>query len=144
MGKYLHTIFIVIGLTITASAQCPPDNELTRGNVEWFIEKPGWEDARIATGTNGLIVSQLRLLTDDQDQAACQHFNIENSSMINKTRSVEAGGGPVYHVAYYKAGSFYFISTVLAQPTNPDYHSVGLSFIEVYDNNLNRITGYSF
>jgi len=144
MGKYLHTIFIAIGLTISANAQCPPDNELTRGNVEWFIVKPGWEDARIATGTNGLTVSQLQVLSDDQDLAECEHFNTEFSDTINETNSEIEGGGPAYHVVYYKAGSFYFVSIVIAQPPNPEYHAVGLSFIIIYDNNLNRIEGYSF
>jgi len=140
-----HTpISLVDSLVLKAVNGCRADNDLTRENMVLFISHPRWKDNRIATGTDGLDPSQLKLLTDDQDLAACQHFNTEHNAAINQTHSEAEGGGPNYHIVYYKAGSFYFVSTVLAQPLNPEYHSVGLSFIEVYDNSLNRIKGYSF
>ncbi len=120
---------------------CPADNDLTRTNMELFISDSEWSANRIATGTNGLRVSQLQVLTDSQNSSVCQYFNSEYSDTINETWS---DGSPTYHVVYYKAGSFYFVSIVIAQPSDPEYVSVGLSFLSIYDNNLNRIEGFSF
>lgn len=120
---------------------CPADNDLTRTNMELFISHPEWSDNRTATGTNGLSVSQLQVLTDSQNSSVCQYFNSEFDDTINETWSK---GGSKYHVVYYKAGSFYFVSIVIAQPSDPEYVSVGLSFLIIFDNNLNEIKGYSF
>lgn len=121
---------------------CPANNDLTYANVELFISHPDWSDNRTATGTNGLSVSQLQVLSDGQHSSVCQYFNSEYSDTINKTSQPD--NDPTYHVTYYKAGSFYFVSIVLAQPSNTEYVAVGLSFIIVYDNSLNLIKGYSF
>lgn len=121
---------------------CPVDNELTRGNVELFISDPSWSENRAATGTNDLSLSQLQILTDNQDIPACQYFNSEFEETINQTWTGDVGSK--YHVVYYKAGNFYFVSIVIAKPTNPKYAALGLSFLIIFDNNFNEIKGYSF
>ncbi|NBC26886.1 MAG: hypothetical protein GVY08_08490 [Bacteroidetes bacterium] len=120
---------------------CPAENNLARENLELFISHPDWSNNRIDTGTNGLSVSQIQLLTDSQHSSVCQNFNSEFDDTINETWSK---GGSKYDLVYYKVGSFYFVSIVVAQPSDPEYVSVGLSFLIIYDSNLNRIEGFSF
>lgn len=124
-----------------SSNVCPSDNDLTRGNVERFISHPDWSDNRTATGTSGLSLSQLKVLTDSQNSSTCQYFNSEFADTINESW---ADNSPAYHIVYYKAGGFYFVSIVVAQCSDPEYVSVGLSYLIVFDTSLNEIKGYSF
>lgn len=122
---------------------CPVQDELTEGNAVNFLTKQSWADNRQETGTVGVSPNQLQVLSNNnsQDKTTCEFFNNEFTNTITKSW---ADGSPMYKVAYYKAGYFFFVSTVVAQPADPDRVSVGLSFIDVYDQNLNHIKGYAF
>ncbi len=121
---------------------CPAEVALARNTFKSFIEDDGWASRCIATGTNSLTVGQIQLLTNPTDETVCETLNDLHAGMIAKT--VGAGNDKNYDVVFYKAGSFYFVIIVLAQPAHQDYYLVGLSFINIYDSNLQRIKGYSF
>lgn len=121
---------------------CRNDNEWARKNVELLISQKDWAPERQETGTIGLSVSQIQLLDKQKDSEACQFFNNRYKATISK--QYEANNEPVYHVVYYKVKEFYFVSIVLAQPTDPDVVTTGLSYIIIFDNNLNKLAGYSF
>lgn len=122
---------------------CPAQDELTEGNTVNFLTKQSWADNRQVTGTVGVNSNQLQVLSNNnnQDKTACEFFNNEFTNTIAKAWD---DGNPMYKIAYYRAGNFYFVSTVVAQPADQDRAAVGLSFIDVFDENLNHIKGYAF
>jgi hypothetical protein len=127
---------------IVDSDPCWPEIDRARTIIETFITHPNWASERISTGTNGLDTSQIQLLTDSQFTQTCQDLNTRYSQTISKTSG--ANNDRTYDFVYYKAGNFYFAVIVLAPPSDPDEIVVGLSYISVFDNNLNRLAGYSF
>ncbi|HET8866210.1 MAG TPA: hypothetical protein VFM80_10980 [Gracilimonas sp.] len=122
---------------------CPAQDELTEGNTVNFLTKQSWADNRQETGTVGVSSNQLQVLSNNnsQDKTTCEFFNNEFTNAITKSWD---DGNPMYKIAYYKAGNFYFVSIVVAQPTDQDRAAVGLSFIDVYGQDLNHIKGYAF
>lgn len=128
---------------VNGSNLCPAQDEITKGNVHNFLTKSSWAENRQETGVVGVDANQLQVLSsyNSQDQSACEFLNNEYSLTINEKWP---DGSIAYDVAYYKAGNFYFVSIVVAQPDDSNEVAVGLSFIDIYDENLNRIKGYSF
>lgn len=122
---------------------CPEQDRLTKGNVLSFLTKASWEDNRQETGTVGVTSTQLEVLSDNdgQDKVVCDYLHNEFFDTITKTWD---DGGKMYDIAFYKAGSFYFVSIVVAQPADQNRAAIGLSFIDVFDQNLNHRKGYSF
>lgn len=123
------------------SELCWPEVDKARSILETFITQPNWESERNDTGTDGLSTSQIQLLTDSQFSQICQDLNTKYSQTI----STKAGSNndPKYDFVYYKVENFYFAVIILAPSSDPDEVVMGLSFISIYDNNLNRLTGYS-
>jgi hypothetical protein len=121
---------------------CRADVEWARKNLEIFLTHEEWEPERQETGADGLTISQIQILDSTLDANACQYLNNRYNETIEKRSQPE--NDPVYDVAYYKAGNFYFVSIILAQPSNSNVVSTGLSFIIIFDQNLNRLEGYSF
>lgn len=126
-----------------AKYSCRPDNEWTRENLKIFLTHQDWTDGRQETGTQGISASQLQVLSNNnnEDKSVCSDLTAEFMDTINETWP---DGSNAYNVTFYKAGSFYFVSIAIAQPDDPNKAAVGLSFITIYDSNLNRIKGYSF
>jgi hypothetical protein len=122
---------------------CPTGQEWTKKNLEIFLTHQDWAPERQETGTVGVSSNQLQVLSNNnsQDKTTCEFFNNEFTNTITKSWD---DGSPMYKVAYYKAGNFYFVSIVVSQPADPDRAAVGLSFIDVYDQNLNPVKGYAF
>jgi hypothetical protein len=97
--------------------------------VENFLTNPDGADAREETGTSGLSTSQIEAV---QNQSVCQ--------TLDETYATSEFAD--YDVTYYKAGDFYFVVSILKQPDDPNEVVSGLSFIDVYDENVNYIEGY--
>ncbi len=122
---------------------CPIDRPQNRAIVESFIDHAAWAAKRVESGTDQLTTNQIELLEDPTDQAACAHFNTSYADAI--AMKIGSTNDPRYHIIYYKAGDFYFVTLALAQPpNNPDYIIVGLSFLGIYDDNFDRVAGYGF
>lgn len=129
--------------SVINSNKCPSDNEWTKENIETFLTDPAWTPERQETGTVGVNSNQLQVLSNNnnQDKTTCEFFNNEFTNTIAKAWD---DGNPMYKIAYYRAGNFYIVSTVVAQPADQDWAAVGLSFIGIFDENLNHIKGYAF
>lgn len=97
--------------------------------VENFLTNPKGTEARQETGTSGVTADQIQLV---EDQSVCEQLS-ENYS------SGEYDG---YNVTYYKVGNNYFATIILKQPDDQDIVRTGLSFIDIYSENLNFIKGY--
>ncbi len=115
---------------------------MTQATLRSFIGDDGWQSHRLTTGTNLLSINQIQALTSPTDDDVCEEFNTHFAPSIAKT--VGPDNDKNYHVRYYKAGDFYFVVIILAQPANQDYYLVGLSHLYIYDSNLEKIKGYSF
>jgi len=157
----MNIIFLIIGITTALHAQqdtkmnpkfftellttsinvCPPDYEIARRNVDYYISHPHWSQRRSDTGTNSISMSDIQVLNQSADGQVCQYFNSTYANTINEKW---ADNSPSYHVSYYKAGDFYFVSIAVAQPSDPEWMSVGLSMLIIFDGSLNRLEGYSF
>ena len=94
-----------------------------------FLSDSNLTAARQETGTTNLDTSQIQVVSDP---SVCQTLDNEFSSFKDD-----------YKITYYKAGNFYFVTQILKQPNKTDEVVVGLSFIYIYDENLNPIKGYS-
>jgi hypothetical protein len=92
-------------------------------------------------GTTNLLSSDIEVLTTSVDGQVCTYLKSLYSSTINEKWP---DNSPAYHVSFFKAGDFYFVSIAVAQPTDPEWMSVGLSMIDVFDTSLNKLAGYSF
>jgi hypothetical protein len=121
--------------------KCPPSNEKTRKVLEYYVLHPHWSDKRVEIGTSSLVASDIEVLTSIVDGQVCTYLNSLYSSTINEKWP---DNSPAYHVSFFKAGDFYFVSIAVAQPADPEWMSVGLSMIDVFDTSLNKLAGYSF
>ncbi len=125
----------------TSTNACPPDYELARRNVIYYISHPHWSNRRNETGTNLISTSDIQHLNQNVDSQVCSYFNSVYANTINEKWP---DNSPSYHVSFYKAGDFYFVSIAVAQPSDSDWMSVGLSMLIIFDGSLNRLEGYSF
>lgn len=82
-----------------APATCPAGNAGTRRIVDRFLSRAGYAQFRTQTGTTGLAPTNVRLLADAQDSAACSRLN-----------GIYGNVSSEWVTAYYKAGSRYFVA----------------------------------
>ena len=141
MAGYAQNSTDLSGLNNTTKTVCPVPNGVNKSIVEDFLTKSYWSSERTETNTGSLTISQITLLTDSSHSNACTSFNTNHQESLNEENSL---GEPAYNVTYYKAGSFYFVVITLRQSDNPNLVTAGVSFIAVYNQNLNLIKGYAF
>jgi len=98
--------------------------------VENFLTNPDLSGARTETGATGLSVEQIQLV---QEPNVCRQLREDYSN-----QDVEG-----YDLSFYSAGNRYFVILILDQPENTGEVISGLSAIDIYDENLNFIKGYS-
>lgn len=111
---------------------CPPGSENARNLVERFLTAPDLADRRSETGTTGLSVNQISLLTDPQDTATCQTLQANYGSWSGEFRNI----------VFYKAGNFYFVAAPLEQSSSSEYVVAGPDFIVVLDDNFEELGTY--
>lgn len=70
----------------------------------------------------------------------CENLN----SKLQETVAKKIDGKPVYKLSYYTAGNYYFAVGSIRQPNDTNKVATGLSFLIIYDSNLNKLSGYSF
>jgi len=147
MHTILLTLLTVFGLTCAASStpashatsaagapaptatSCPSGSERGLSMVENFLTKPEGAGARGETGTSGLSTSQIEAV---QNQSVCQ--------TLDETYATSEFAD--YNVTYYEAGDFYFVVAILEQPEDPNRVRFGISFIWVYNEDVDLIAGY--
>lgn len=128
-------------IVVKSPSVCPTTNEKTQKVLEYYLLHPHWSDRRVEMGTTNLLSSDIEVLTTSVDGQVCSYFNSLYSSTINEKWP---DNSPSYHVSFFKAGDFYFVSIAVAQPSDPEWMSVGLSMIDVFDTSLNKLAAYSF
>jgi len=125
----------------TFTASCPGSNAVNHSIVEDFLTKPYWSSERTEANTGNLSVSQITLLTDSGDGNTCTSFNTIYQEALDEENGL---GEQAHNVTYYKAGSFYFVVITPRQSDEPNYITIGVSYIDVYNQNLDLIKGYAF
>ncbi|HCI69313.1 MAG TPA: hypothetical protein DF712_23685 [Balneola sp.] len=134
--KFKAIILVVALCIITslASAQCPTkERESAKEIIKAFASHPEWADMRNTTNLSSLTLDDVSKLEGASNAQACQELNELSEALFSK-----------YDVFYYTVKDKYAVVSVLKEPEDPDVVSMGLSFIEIYDNTFNRIKGYSF
>lgn len=119
---------------------CPDENYDNRELLKDFLTKAEWSDERDETNTNGLDISTISVLEDSNYSGLCNSFNNTYPEILSQEIS---SGQKLYNETYYKVGSFYFVIITLNNDSTTIVAS-GLEFIDVFDQNANRIQGYAF
>jgi hypothetical protein len=114
-----------------AAFSCPAAVPHTRALVEKFLTSEAHASSRQETGTTGVSTSQIRLLTDETDAAACTRLN----GILGASGS---HGSWVW--SYYAAGGRYFVA--MQHVDSGDVQRIGWVPLLVYDQGFNRIGGY--
>ena len=134
MIRYVIIVFFIVCGFSPLKAQCPTyEDESAKGIIGSFVTTPHWDSIKNANGLSGVEESDVVKLNSRFFNTACNALNIENESSFEK-----------YHVSYYKINNRYLVISVLKQPEDPDLVAFGLSFIDIYDLEFNRLNGYSF
>jgi len=120
--------FLILGI-FQATIGCPEEDSTSKEMVKNFLSNPKLSDLRKEAGVTELNITQIKVV---DNQNTCNIFNNEFGSYKDE-----------YKITYYKVGDFYFVTQILKQPDQADEVITGLSFIYIYDKNLNFIKGYS-
>lgn len=115
---------------------CPTSNVINRSIMEDFLTKSHWSDERVATGTGGLTISQITLLTDSTHSITCAAPNARRSipspfgfpdgpippSKLKKSASITFPQLPVWDVTidYYRMSGASGDITYAGTHPNPD------------------------
>lgn len=124
------------------SFSCRQETRITRQIADQFITADEWRDVRSKIGMFGYEKGNLELLHDSTHARICEELNSMFSDEINQ--KIPTTNDSMFRVAYYKVGRFYLVITQRAQASDPSIISLGLSFLEIYDEHLQRLAGYSF
>jgi len=129
ISTILTTVLILFFGFFQTAIGCPEENSISEKMVENFLTNPNLSDLRLEVGVTNLSTTQIQVV---DNQNTCNTLDDEFDSYKDK-----------YIVSYYQVGDFYFVTQILKQPNQVDRVITGLSFIYVYDENLNFIKGYS-
>lgn len=148
--KYeLRSLLLPITLCMTSGISgahssdysCPVSNTTNRKIIDDFLTKPHWSEERVATGTIGLTISQISVLTDSTSSTTCTSLNAIYTEALQELNGL---GEKAYNVTYFTAGGKFFVLITLRQSTTVGYVTTGLGFIDIYNSNLSLIKGYAF
>ena len=148
--KYgLKSLVLAIALLMTLGisgdhasvSSCPVSNTTNLKIIEDFLTKPHWSEERAATGTSGLAISKISLLTNSTYSTTCTSLNAIYTEALQELNGL---GEKAYNVTYFTAGGKFFVLITLRQSTTVGYVTTGLGFIDVYNSNLSLIKGYAF
>jgi hypothetical protein len=114
------------------AAPCPAAVPHTRALVEKFLTSDAHASSRQETGTAGVSTSEIRLLTDAADAAACWRLN----DLLGG-----AGTHGSWVWSYYAAGGRYFVAMQYVDPA--DTERIGWVPVLVYDQGFNRVGAYA-
>lgn len=134
-----RTIVLLAGLllaaTITpqaarAQTTCPPDGQGSRAIVERFLARPGFGPDRAQLSLAGATMSNVRVLTDASDAAACQSL----STAVGATSA-----GPNWRVTFYRVGNYYFVAFRRSETANTRW--LGFVPLYIFDTAFNQVNG---
>ena len=120
---------------------CPSQHFKNQRAIEEFLTRDVWSDQRVESNTESLTVSQITVLDDFGDSSACSSFNDIYQEAFDEKNGL---GEPANNITYYEIGNLYFIVITPRQSDNPDYITIGVSYLDIYDQNLDLIKAYAF
>lgn len=120
---------------------CPAQNSLNQTVLEGFLTDTVWAAQRTESSTESLTVSQVSTLSDDSKSTVCSSLNDIYQEAFDEKNGL---GEPANNVTYYEAGNFYFVVITPRQSDNPDYITIGTSYLDIYDQNLELVKAYAF
>lgn len=92
---------------------CPPEYRESREQMERFMAGRRQEKMREHFGDSApTSMSELQLLNDQEDAAACEYLSLMYDGLINKQVRLFEGGDALYwfDFSFYKGGDFYFVA----------------------------------
>ncbi|GAB5410763.1 MAG: hypothetical protein BalsKO_31280 [Balneolaceae bacterium] len=133
--KVTGLLFVIIAINSVAKAQCPTiEAEESSVIIVSFANSDHWNDVKTRYGLLNISELDIIKLNNQNHSTAC------NSIMNQKSMAAKAK----YDLFFYKIQDKYFNVMLLKQPEEEERIRVGLSFLEIYDSNFNRLNGYSF
>jgi len=132
--NFAISMLIAFAVASNLKAQCPTyEDEASQDIIGSFVSTPHWDKIKADNGLSGVTAADIEKLNLPSHQNICSTLNTKANHMFSK-----------YHVYYYKLKNRYIVVSVLKQPEDPDLVTVGLSFLDIFDSNLNPLNGYSF
>lgn len=125
----------------TVESTCPSQHFKNQRAIEGFLTRDVWSDQRVESNTEDLTVSQVSTLSDDSNSTVCSSFNDIYQEAFDEKNGL---GEPANNITYYEAGNFYFVVITPRQSDNPDYITIGVSYLTIYDQNLELVKAYAF
>lgn len=133
--KFILLASLAIILNTQAQAQCPTDeSEASSSIILSFVTSEYWDDVRLQFGLGNISESDIVKLNDINHSTACTMILDQKSSSTKQK----------YNLYFYKLDNRYINIMILKQPSDTTKAVSGLSFLEIYNSNYDRLEGYSF
>lgn len=126
---------------LSVETLCPVQNSFNQSVMEDFLTDTIWAPERTETNTGSLTVSQITLLNDSSHSSVCTSFNDTYQEAFDEKNGI---GETAKNITYYKAGNFYFVIITPRQSDDPNYITFGVSYLDIYDLNIDFVKGYAF
>jgi hypothetical protein len=125
---------------IRTTTDCQPDITKNRAIMERYLTDSQPDSIRQATGTNGLLVSQIQVVQSSDSSCAILSAKFPNglAELIPETSA------KMFNFTFYKVGDFYFVIKTPNPSPDPTIFILTSSALWIYDNNFDLIEGYSF
>lgn len=142
MGLILLLWFSITTMTpqVAVSTDCQPEITKNRAIMERYLTDSQPDSIRHATGTDGLLVSQIQVVqsTDNACAVLSGKFPNDLAELIPETTA------KMFNFTFYDVGDFYFVIKTPNPSPDPTIFILTHSGLWIYDDNFDLIAGYSF
>ena len=129
----LTALLLASGVTARrglAQSTCPPDGSGSRELIYRFLTRTGFGPDRSELGLTGATMSDVRVLSDATDAAACQQL---------ATAVDAASAGASWRWTGYRVGSYYFVSFRRSETANSKW--LGFVPLYIFDTTFRQVRG---
>jgi hypothetical protein len=125
---------------LSTISDCQPDITKNRAIMERYLTDSQPDSIRQATGTNGLLVSQIQVVQSADSACSILSAKFPNglAELIPETSA------KMFNFTFYKVGDFYFVIKTPNPSPDPTIFILTSSALWIYDNSFDLIEGYSF
>lgn len=133
----------------TLQPTCPGDDPHNRSLIEYVLTSADFQEDRANLNIPETAINSLRVLgstgiiiaepSGPSDSVACAHFKDLYDFDFVSPQNPDPRRQPVF----YQAGNFYFVVRVIRPSIELDTIRAGLSYVIIFDSNLNRLKGYA-
>ena len=124
----------------SAMTDCQPEITKNRAIMERYLTDSQPDSIRQATGTDGLLISQIQVV--QSTDSACAILNAKFPSGL--TELIPETSAKMFNFTYYEVGDFYFVIKTPNPSPDPSIFVLTSSALWIYDDNLDLIEGFSF